>query len=369
MRGGMQRLVELLRGEGVACEVSEAEWMVVLDLAEAENVLPWTAALVRSRARPAMPNLEERLREIERNARVAAFLWTATLRSMLAAFHEHGMPVIPLKGPWLAQRVYGNAALRCYCDLDLLVRRSDIVRAESLLTEIGFRATGHRDDYERPWRRGELSIELHHDVENPLAFDFEIDAVWRRARLGEFEGVPGWLLSPADELLFLCLHGTRHCFERLSHVLDLALAFRQLPVPREEAGLRRDPESDNILALGAMMATRLDPNLSIPRDVLERVRNRGSLEELAERVWQERMEQPAARVDWQMKHGFYLKVETSRWRRFVRLLRHLRILLTRVIDADFAFADRFKLRQRWQVWLLRPVRLVLTNVRAAPIGP
>jgi hypothetical protein len=369
MRPGMQRLLELLRGQGAACEVSETEWMTVLDLAAKENVLLWVAARLRTTARPSMPMLDERLREVERNGRIAAFLWRSNLRSLLAAFHENGMPVIPLKGPWLAERVYGDAALRSYSDLDLLIRRSEIAGAECLLTGLGFRPAGRRDDYERPWYRGELWIELHHDVENPLAFDAGIDAVWRRARLAEFEGVPAWLLAPSDELLFLCLHGTRHCFERLSHVLDLALGFRQLRVPRGETGLRRSPESGNILALGAMMAARLDPGLSISVDVLERVRNRGSLEELADRVWRERMLQPAAPVDWRIKHGFYLKIETSGWRRFVRGLRHLRILLTRVIDADFAFAERFKLRQTWQVWLLRPVRLVLTSVRAAPAGP
>ena len=71
-------------------------------------------------------------------------------------------------------------------------------------------------------------------------------------------------------------------------------------------------------------------------------------------------------TDWRAKHDFYLMMETRPLRRFLRLLRHLRILLTRLIDDDFAFAERFRLRQPWQVWLLRPVRILFQIRRVAP---
>ena len=98
----------------------------------------------------------------------------ATRASSSADFHRRGIPVISLKGPWLAERLYGDAALRSCCDLDLLVHRSDIAAAEDLLTELGFLPSGRRDDYERPFRRGSIKVELHHDVENPLAFDSRV---------------------------------------------------------------------------------------------------------------------------------------------------------------------------------------------------
>ena len=42
-----------------------------------------------------------------------------------------------------------------------------------------------------------------------------------------------------------------------------------------------------------------------------------------------------------------------------RRMRHWRILATRVIGPDYAFAERFGLRRKWQVRLLRPLRLML----------
>ena len=46
--------------------------------------------------------------------------------------------MISLKGPSLAERLYGNAALRTRYDLDFLVREPDLGRAEQILQEMGF---------------------------------------------------------------------------------------------------------------------------------------------------------------------------------------------------------------------------------------
>lgn len=368
MRPGMQRLLELLRGRVSADDAEEREWLTVLELAEAENVLHAAAARLRDAVGVSMPLLTERLQTIERNAKVSAFLWTATLKSTLAEFHDREIPVVSLKGPWMGERLYGDAALRSYADLDLLARRSDLARAEELLIELGYKATGRRDDYERPWQRDGIRIELHHDVENRLAFDFGLEAAWGRAERMEYQGVPAWLLAPSDELLFLCLHGVRHHFERLSHVLDVVRAYEHLPVPAT-AARRHQSQTDNVLGLSAMMAVRLDPSLAIPGEVFARVRNRASLEGLADQLWDEKMLGPAPVLDWRRKHDLFAKIELPGWERFVSRLRHLRILFTRLIDDDFAFAERWRLHRRWQVWMLRPIRLVLKSLRPGPTSP
>ena len=172
--------------------------------------------------------VERRVTEAERSAVIAAFFWSSELKGLLRAFAEEGLPVIPLKGPCLAERLYGGAALRSSRDLDLLVQASHVAPADALLGRLGFAPLGHPDDYHQAWRRGSTVVELHHDVENPLAWDFAIGGAWTRAEAGVFQGVPVLRLAAADELLLLCLHGVRHRFERLNLVLDLALAFAQL---------------------------------------------------------------------------------------------------------------------------------------------
>jgi hypothetical protein len=273
--------------------------------------------------------------------------------------------VMALKGPCLAERLYGDASLRTCHDLDLLIRRSDLARAEKLLTELGFHPNSLPDDYHRPWSRNALNLELHHNVENPHAFEFDLDAAWARATLSEFHGASVWLFEPSDEMLYLCLHAVRHRFERLSLMLDLALAFRRLALAaiRPEWG---DSVFDNIFALGWMMAVRLDPGTPAPQAMRCSSRERKRLGHLADRLWQELMEAQPPTLDWTAQHRFYLEIETPGWARFARRWRHQRILATRLIDDDFVFANRFNLHRNWQVWLLRPIRLLLKTLRPSP---
>lgn len=364
MRPGMQTLLDLMRGELKEHDIAVEELMAVLDLAAEENISPWAASCLRAQVDCGEPAVDARLRGIDREARISAFVWSETLRSTLAEFHCCGVPVISLKGPWLGQRLYGNAGLRLYADLDLLVRRTDFSRSEELLSGLGFFAAGRRDDYARTWYRDSITLELHDDVENPLAFDFGMEAAWDRAQVAEFEGVPARLLAPFDELRFLCLHGARHRFERLSHVLDLVLAFQASP--QSGTQLERCPESERMLAMGCMMAAHLDPKLAEVAARYRAIPDCRSLEETAEQLWQERMKEPAPPLDWRMKHHFLLAIEHHGWDRLRARVRHLKILSTRLITDDFAFAARFHLYRTWQVWMMRPFRLLLRACRVSP---
>jgi len=362
----MQPLLELLRGRSPRQSLSDSEFSTLLDLADQENILPFVAERLRLAEPDCTPSQKQKLEQLHHKAQLSSFVWTTTLRSTVAAFHAADLAVIALKGPCLAERLYGDAALRNCFDLDLLVRVSDLARAEQALSGLGFHPNSEADDYHRPWSRGSLNLELHHNVENPLAFAFGIDAVWARAVPSQFQGVPVWLLAPPDELLYLCLHGVRHRFERLCLYLDLALAFRRFPLSAA-APSRSNRVFDNVLAVGWLLASHLDPEL--PADpALARIppRDRKRLEQLAGGLWQELMVASPPTLDWAAQHRFYLQVESPGWSRFRRRLHHQRILLTRLIDADFAFARRFHLHRNWQVRLLRPIRLLIKTLRPSP---
>jgi hypothetical protein len=365
MRQGMQSLLDLARGSLLQRALDEPEFAALLQAAEEENILLWAADRLRLLDAGFTAGRRQRLEEIHRNAEFAAFAWTQSLKGILAAFHGAGLRVIALKGPCLAERLYGNAALRTCHDLDLLVRGSDLAHAERLLTELGFQPNGLRDDYHRPWSRQALNLELHHNVENPRAFEFDLDAAWSRATPAEFHGAAVYLFAPSDELLYLCLHSVRHRFERLSLILDLALAFRRL-TPASAVPEWSEPVFDNIVALGWMMAVRLDSGTPTPKTMRVSPRDRKRLERLADRLWQELMRAQPPTLDWATQHRFYLEIETPGWDRFARRWRHQRILATRLIDDDFVFAQRFNLHRSWQVWLLRPVRLLLKTLRPSP---
>jgi len=362
----MQSLLNLLRGRLEERALSDSEFAGLLHVAEDENVLPYTVERLRGLDIEFTPAQRGQLEEIHRRLQLSTFAWTETLKATLVAFHRAEIPVITLKGPCLAERIYGDASCRTCYDLDLLVRRSDVPAAEQLLEDLGFSANGRADDYHRAWSRNRVNLELHRNVENPHAFEFEVDAAWTRATPSDFHGVPMELMAPPDELLYLCLHAVRHRFERICLHLDLSLAFRRLSSPSGGLPKWSSPVFDNILVLGWMMASRLDPDLPPLNEFRVSPQNLARLEKLATRLWQELMLATPPTLDWAAQHRFYLEVENPGWDRIRRRVRHQQILATRLIDDDFTFADRFHLHRNWQVRLLRPVRLLIKTLRPAP---
>jgi hypothetical protein len=361
----MECLLELLCGREFARAYGEEDLHAALVLGEEEHVLPWTAAQLQARAEVSPvspPAILERVAEIERAAAMEAFFWVAELKSVLHAFAERGIPVVLLKGPAFAERVYGSAALRPSRDLDLLVAKADWTHTEAALAAIGF-VPGETDDHHRPWRRQTTKLELHFDAENPLALDFRVAGALERARCAEFHGEPCRLLAPEDELLYLCLHAARHRYERLSFVLDLRLAFGKLAQndwqPRADVA-----ELNGLLVLGLAMARRLQPDLRRGWNAGVSDKEWQHLEKVANTLWLRLLAEPFERRDWRAAHTFYMELEPTAWRRAQRRLRHARILWVRTINRDREFAARFGLRRAWQVRMLRPLRLITERMRS-----
>lgn len=358
MKAGMESLLEVLRGQRECCAMDDAEWSAMLALAQEERVLAWTVARLRERCAHLTPERNRQLEQVERDSTVAGFYRSCELKNLLRVFHQHAIAVVPLKGPLLAERLYGSTSLRGYRDLDLLVRAADIGAAESLLAGCGFVA-GEPDDYHCAWARHGAVVELHYDVENPLAFDFDVAGALRRADCASFQDEPCKQLAPEDELLYLCLHAARHRYEHLGLVLDLRLAFERL-AGSSQLWNRRDSVRDSrgLVFFGLAMVRHMYPEFNPELEMEVTPKYRKQLEEAAARLWQQRMTKPDKRLDWRAVHAFFMEIERPGWPRVRRWGRHVRILSGRVIEADAIFAARFGMHGRWPAKLLRPVRLL-----------
>ena len=358
LRPGMQCLLEVLRGKVGFRAVAEVEWQAALEFAELERVLPWFAHVLKEQHEALPQTIQEQLLQAEREAMLYAFLQGSELKELLRGFATAKIDVLPLKGPYLAERVYGDTGLRISRDLDLLVRKPDFAAGVMLLQESGFVAVSRADDYHQSFRWGDTVVELHFDVENRLAIDFDVASAWTNASLGDFDGQPAWLLAPEDEVLYLCLHGVRHRFERLSLLVDVELAMKRFGLrSASEVCLRREVEgARRLLMLGCALVKRLEgrEHSSEADDSAAR-----RMDALAERLWRSFLTESAEQMDWRSIHAFYLETELTTLRKVYRRVLHWRILATRLIDADFAFAAGVGLQRSWQVWFLRPVRLLL----------
>ena len=151
------------------------------------------------------------------------------MRNVLAAFAQHRIPLILLKGIVLAHVAYGDPSLRPMNDVDLLVHSADRERAKLLLYELGYewperwrgahpglRPLLHmHEDYETELalqKRGtNILIELHTQLEisAPL-FPVPVEDLWDRSVARQCMGLPIRTLQAEDFLTHLCLHLARN---------------------------------------------------------------------------------------------------------------------------------------------------------------
>ena len=64
--------------------------------------------------------------------------FTAELFRILDCLEANSIPAIPLKGPVLAETVFGDLALRDFSDLDVLVHAHDVLRAKGALQSLDY---------------------------------------------------------------------------------------------------------------------------------------------------------------------------------------------------------------------------------------
>jgi hypothetical protein len=356
----MECVLDVLRGETSRREVSCAEWLDAFRVAEQERILPFFAAKTRhSGVALPVPILDE-ISRVESHAVRNTFRWTSELRGILEAFAAAAIPVIPLKGPMLAERIYGSIELREWRDLDLLVMRPDIDAAGSLLKKLGFTLESRPNKFHYRWHRGTSLVELHFDVLNQMEFNFDTAGAWQRATPREFLGQPVRQFAPSDELLYLSLHAVRHGFECLSHVLDIALAFKLLTAKIDPGAYEHGPAAKLrcLIFLGRAMAMRLDPHGDPGPEIHVSAATAKHLDKLADRLWAELLERPATPLDGRTEQLFFLAIESTATGRLQRLARSLFVMVAKLTQVDFDFAARFGVRQPGLVRLLRQLRLL-----------
>jgi hypothetical protein len=153
---------------------------------------------------------------------------TAELLRVLDMFGAQGIPVIPYKGPVLAAWLYGDLSLRQYADLDVIVPVADAGRAAALLVADGYsEVTRTAKDVGLAHGARQSRVELHWGVTTAHS-PIQIRPEWLWRNLGSFvlSGRTVSVHAPEDLLLILTIHGSKHCWERLGWLCDVAEIVR-----------------------------------------------------------------------------------------------------------------------------------------------
>jgi hypothetical protein len=220
-----------------------AGWPAVAAVAEAEGLAPALAfGLARRPDAAVPPAVSARLTARFTAARARHVVMSRHLGVLLRALAGAGIPVIPLKGEYLADAVYPHPALRPMSDIDVLVRRGDRLRVDDMLRGLGYRrgtdahswafdlAYDGATFYDGP---GGARVDVHWRLLNDPRYAWnhrEAEAVWDRAVPVTLAGGPALALEVEDLVLSLATHlAVHHGLSGLVWYWDLALVVTRWP--------------------------------------------------------------------------------------------------------------------------------------------
>ncbi|MGC2793907.1 MAG: nucleotidyltransferase family protein, partial [Candidatus Sulfotelmatobacter sp.] len=257
--GRIQRLLE-----------KPVEWEMVLHLADNHGT---SSLLYQNLSRledtvpsPVLASLRQRY---EGNIYKSLFL-TRELMRIMDCLEGRGIDAVPYKGVVMSEVYYGDMALRQSGDMDLFVRKRDVGRIKSALSELEYTtrlvipdevledyiAAGYEWTFDSP--AGPNLLELQWALQPRFyAVDFDMDGLFERAVKVTVAGRPVKTPCPEDLLLVLSVHAAKHVWGRLIWLCDIAQILKREILDWDRVQVRtRELGIERILRVTLLLANR-----------------------------------------------------------------------------------------------------------------
>ncbi len=214
------------------------DWQRVLELCKEHRVTPLLERALRREPLIVPRRITALLRRDADLLACRNLTLVGELVALLDELEAVGIPALPLKGPVLAQDVYGSITQRQFGDLDLMVAPEQAARARDLLVAKGYVPSV---EVRGSWERAHLRFQHHHKcvradgqereihwapATRAFSFPLTFEQLWEARRTIPLAGRQIPTLSREHQLLSLAMHGATHCWERLSWICDIAELLR-----------------------------------------------------------------------------------------------------------------------------------------------
>jgi hypothetical protein len=252
-----------------ASQRASVDWSHVIELATKWEIEPVALKNLLALFSETLPEaIAVTAMECLREVQFYALSRTFVAVELQDAFERNGIPMIVLKGPAVGVVAYGDPTLRRFGDLDLFVQRSNLAAAKGLLAASGFSADYPaateaaliREGTALGFSNAHVKIELHWSMFSAKwRCDLDPDLLFAQSRLVACLDQHLRVLGPDHLFVYLCAHNTRHEWQLLRWVCDIA----QLARTYDKAGAERvlvyaeRTHTRRIVALGLGLARDL----------------------------------------------------------------------------------------------------------------
>lgn len=221
----------------------DLDWGYVVNMSSRHGTVPQLHILIRDLDIHPPESVKESLRERYKRRAFRNIDYVEQLATVVQELRNQEIRVIPYKGPMVTQVAYDELGQRWFSDLDLLVAPDDILDARKILQEIGYRQSNLLGVSPTALVNGSIfrwGGEFHFENDDGIPVELRYRFVgkntdsqglfydlWDNRTSRQIAGREFPALSPEDRLIVLLAHGTKHGWNRLSWIHDIALLLQQ----------------------------------------------------------------------------------------------------------------------------------------------
>lgn len=208
------------------------DWPLVLELARHHGVGPLLYRTICAVCADLVP--KESMDALCNLTQTGTLLSQALLEELVqlcCAFSRSGVPIIPFRGATLAASAYGDHGIRHFDHLDFIVRQHRLADAERLLWSQGYRPSDSLPpgDPDRVFVKKNSSIRVALQwtmTHGQFTFHLGRNEIWNRRTSVRINGDFVEAVAPDELLILLCVHGSKHAWEKLKWTVDVAELLR-----------------------------------------------------------------------------------------------------------------------------------------------
>lgn len=227
-------LLTLLREENTSEEIiplKELDWNHFLELVKHHRVCPLIYIRLKDKSDAFPPHVIEALFQEYKKNTFKMLQLTGEMETLDKVFSENNIETLFLKGPPIANDLFGDISLRMSKDLDILVREEELEKAENILLSLGYEREEistvlneikwhrHHIVYYHPKKK--IQVEIHWRLHPRPMKGASFEELWSRKRESQVTKHPIFFMGTEDLLLFLISHGARHGWFRLRWLKDI----------------------------------------------------------------------------------------------------------------------------------------------------
>ncbi|NQX66750.1 nucleotidyltransferase family protein [Paenibacillus alba] len=147
---------------------------------------------------------------------------------LLRELESLGIPVIPLKGVYFAEKYFGHLGARATTDIDVLLHKGDLKQAIACVKLLGYTieqegvSSHFHASFSKQLPHSEipLTVELHWDLLIEKTSNLTISEFWKQATpMASFQFVKE--LSEYHTFYMICLHGWSHYMDSPKYFIDI----------------------------------------------------------------------------------------------------------------------------------------------------